>query len=91
MAFLAVILLMWVSIFWIFSSSRKVLHKAIGENSVALAVEILDKIDRNIHNRIELFQEYTQDTIPQRAVLESNTEFEKLDDIQAYISRQDRE
>lgn len=91
LAFLAVILLMWVSIFWIFSSSRKVLHKAIGENSVVLAVEILDQIDRNIHNRIELFQEYTKDTILQRAVLESNTEFGKLNDIQAYINRQDRE
>ncbi|NQV04589.1 MAG: HAMP domain-containing protein [Candidatus Omnitrophica bacterium] len=72
-----------------FYISRATLEQHIKESSVSLAVETLDKIDRHIYSKIETFQEYSKDLILQKSILESNQEFEKLDDIQAYIVSKD--
>lgn len=71
--------------------SRTILEKTIGENSIALAGEILDKIDRGVYNKIEEFQVYAKSLLLQEAVRKSNQEFEVLDNLQAYIDEKDKE
>ena len=61
----------------------------IGENAVFWSQQVIDNIDRNIENRIEEIENYTIDSILQKYVVDSNQEFEKLNDIQAYINEQD--
>lgn len=73
------------------NASQKALQQTIGENSVTLAVETLDKIDRNIYSKIEEFRSYSNDLVLQGVVTKSNQEFEKLDDIQNYINEKDKE
>lgn len=42
------------------NTSQKALQKPIEENTISLAVKTLDKIDRNIYNRIEDFMAYSK-------------------------------
>ncbi len=71
--------------------SKKTLQKRIMQGSAILASEMLEKIDRHIYMRIETFQEYCRDLIMRRIILKSNKEFDKLDDIQAYIDKHDHQ
>lgn len=87
--FLIVALLVLIAGYFSSSRSQKILQETIGENAIALAREALDKIDRNIYNRIELFQDHVKHAIMQSSLLESNEDFEKLDNMQEYISEQD--
>ncbi len=48
-------------------------------------------LEKDIHSKIELFQDYSRDLILQRVVSESNREFGKLDNIQTYIDQKDQE
>src|SRR3989338_5131822 len=89
--FMAVISLIWAVGYFAINSSQKALQKSIIDNSILLSDEIMDKIDRDIYNRIEIFREYGRDLILQKAVLESNKEFAGLDNIQGFIEEQDRE
>src|SRR4030067_3688646 len=89
--FMAVILLIWAVGYFAVNSSQKALQKSIIDNSLLLSDEIMDKIDRDIYNRIEIFREYRKDLILQKAVLESNKEFAGLDNIQGFIDKQDHE
>src|SRR4030042_1788242 len=73
------------------NTSQRALQKSIGESSVALAVETIDKIDRNIYYTIEEFQSYCSDLILQETIAESNREFEKLQNLQNYIDERDSE
>ena len=89
--FISVALLVTVVGFISVNASRKILQKNIGENYVALAIEMLRHIDGSIYARVETFQEYCRDLVTQRVISESNKEFEKLENIQAYIDKQDRQ
>ena len=71
--------------------SREILQDTIGKDSVLLARNTLDKIDRAIFNRIEEMQAYGKDEILQGAIAKSNEEFGKLDNIQNYIDERDKE
>jgi len=73
------------------NTSQKALQKSIGESSVALAVETMDKIDRNIYYTIEEFQAYCSDLVLQETIAKSNREFEKLENLQGYIDEQNNE
>jgi len=73
------------------NTSQRALQKSIGESSVALAVETMDKIDRNIYYTIEEFQAYCSDLVLQETIAESNREFEKLENLQKYIDEQNNE
>ncbi len=63
------------------NTSQRALQKSIGESSVALAVETMDKIDRNIYHTIEEFQAYCNDLVLQETIAKSNREFEKLENL----------
>ena len=71
-------------------ASQKVLQKRIQNESVALAANILNHIDRTIYLRIEQLQAYAQDLSQEPMLIRSNQEFEKLDNIQEYINKKDR-
>ena len=73
------------------TQSQETLERSIGESSTMLAQQTLDKIDRNIYNRMEEVNIYTHDLILQEAVINSNLEFENLDNIQDYIDEKDKE
>ena len=70
------------------NTSQRALQKSIGESSVALAVETMDKIDRNVYYTIVEFQAYCSDLVFQETIAKSNREFEKLENIQDYIDEQ---
>lgn len=65
------------------------LQKNIGENSVLLTQQLLDKIDKAIYSKIEEFQAYSNELILQDALIESNQEFGNLSDVQDYINETD--
>lgn len=71
--------------------SREALQKSIGESSVALAQETLDKIDRNIYSRIEEMQAYTRTLALAEQIVSSNEEFEEIENVQDYINQIDKE
>jgi len=73
------------------NTSQRALQKSIGESSVALAVETMDKIDRNIYYTIEEFQAYCCELVLQETIAKSNLEFEKLENLQGYIDEQNNE
>jgi len=71
-------------------TSQRALQKTIGENSVTLAIETIDKIDRALGHTIEDFQAYSTSLLLQKTVTKSNQEFDNLENIQDYIDKQDR-
>ncbi len=72
LGFLLIILLIWIFGYFAISTSQQALQTSIGEDSASLAVEVLNKMDRLIYDRIEIFQVYSKDLILQRGVAESN-------------------
>ncbi|MCK4829774.1 cache domain-containing protein, partial [bacterium] len=73
-------------------TSQEALQKSIGDNSVMLAQETLDKIDRDIYNQIERWKSYCATNVRLKEItLFSNQEFEKMDNIQGYINEKDQE
>jgi two-component system sensor kinase FixL len=73
------------------NASQRALQKSIGESSIALAVETMDKIDRNIYYTIKELQAYCNDLVLQETIAKSNQEFEKLENLQKYIDEQNNE
>ncbi len=71
--------------------SKPMMEKIVGENSVMLAEEVMDKIDRTIYDRLEEWQAYAHDTALLAAVRESNLEFGEMENAQAYIDVRDKE
>ena len=71
--------------------SQEALRAAYIENCTYLTDNALNEIDRNIYHRIEEFRAYSRDLILQEAIMASNRDFEKADNIQDYISNKDRE
>ena len=87
--FVSVALLVTVVGYISINASQKALKESIGEQSSALASEMLKNIDKSIYTRIESFQEYSKDSITQQIISISNKEFENFDDIQAYLNEKD--
>ncbi len=73
------------------NTSEKMLEKSIKESSLLFIQDTLDEVDITILKKIELFQEYSRDLILRESVAESNREFEKLENIQEYLDKKDRE
>ena len=91
LGFFSIVLLVVLVGYFSSNTSQKALQKSIEENTLTLAVETLDKIDRNIYSRIEDFQAYSSDLILQKILLKSNQEFEGLVDLQFLINKRDKE
>ena len=88
-----VIVVIMIGIAGLFSvyTTEKALQQSIGEEHASLAGQILDKVDRYIYGKIEIFQEVANSSALRTALEESNNRFHTLDDIQAYITQKDQE
>jgi HAMP domain-containing protein len=91
LGFVSIALLVAIVGYISIKASQKALQEGIGQSSAALAANMLEHIDRAIYRRIEAFQEYSKDSTIRQSVAKSNTEFEKLSNIQAYISEKDQQ
>ena len=90
LGFMGIALLIGASGYVSVKLMQKITYKTISEHSYALAVNVLDKIDREIYSKIERFQTF-EESLLEYFLVESNQIFEKLDDIQGYINRKDQE
>ncbi|MBL7178053.1 MAG: HAMP domain-containing protein [Desulfobacteraceae bacterium] len=89
--FMLVVLLMATLAFYSLNMSQKTLKESVGISSILLAAEIMNRIDQNIFLNINELQKYSKGYLLEKTLLESNKEFEKLDSIEEYINRKDRE
>ncbi len=90
LAFVSVALLVGAVGYLCLSASEKALQRVIGETSAELAHYTLGKVDRTIHYRIEQLQSYCKNLAYEEALLDSNREFDELDDIQSYMQEKDQ-
>jgi PAS domain S-box-containing protein len=72
-------------------TSQTTLQEAIGKNSSDIAEQILDKISRNIHTRVEEIQVLATDELVQQCMVRSNAQFENMSDPNGYIAQIDRD
>ena len=91
LGFLIVILLVGIVGYFSVYSTQRALHESIGEEYASLASELMDKVDIYVHGKIEVFQEYANSPTLRKSVKESIQDFQKLNDIQAYINEKDEE
>ncbi|MFH1768109.1 MAG: PAS domain S-box protein [Candidatus Omnitrophota bacterium] len=89
--FLVVLTFVLVSGCFAVLTGRKILQDTIGKDSMIMAENIIDKIDRDINDRIREYQIYSADLVLRQAILESNEEFNKLESISDYINEKERE
>ncbi|MFC1593937.1 ATP-binding protein [Candidatus Omnitrophota bacterium] len=85
LGFLTVILLVVLAGYLSSHASQKALQQSIGENLTLLSTKVLEEIDRDIAQRIEVFQTYTQSLLLQQMLIASNQEFQQFGNVQAYI------
>src|SRR3989338_6226034 len=71
-------------------NTRNTLQSSIVEKTVLLAGDILNKVERRIHSRIENQQVLTKDAVIQGFLQNSNREYETRGNIQEYIDEQDK-
>lgn len=69
--------------------AERALQNAVGQSSLFLAEDLMERIDKDISDKIEQIQLYTKDNPLQLALEESNKFFEELKDISGYIARED--
>jgi len=86
LGFLIIYLLFGSAIFISMYESSKELKKIASEGLLALTRHTIEEIDKNIHERIYDIGVYSQDTELMGLAAQSNSEFEKLSDMQSYIN-----
>ncbi len=91
LSFLVFVLFIWVVGYLAVSKSQEALKRSIGENSAFLVAQTLDKMDRNIHGRIEEMQAYAKDLSLAKEASVSNEEFEEIPDVQNHINSIDKD
>jgi signal transduction histidine kinase len=91
LSFSAVVVLVITTGFMSIKIAQDKMKTNIGQNHHALAAGLLNDIDRNIYIRIETLQEYCQESVLQKMIAKSNQEFDKLNNVQAYINERDRQ
>ncbi|GBE05851.1 phytochrome-like protein cph1 [bacterium BMS3Abin10] len=89
--FLAVSLLICLTGYLAVNASKKIMQSVFTDNVSNMALRIMDEIDRDMNYKIETIRAYSADPDLHETVTRSNQDFEKLDDIQAYINNKDRE
>ncbi len=87
-----ILLIIAVGYFLVADLAQETLKKSIGENSVMLTQEILDKIDRSIYYKIERWLSYIHtNSRLYETVTGSNQEFENIENRQEYIDKIDKD
>jgi signal transduction histidine kinase/HAMP domain-containing protein len=71
--------------------TKNALRQSVGQDSVFLAEDTIERIDKDIYIKIEEIQLYSQDTGLESVLKESNRAFDALENANAYIQAQDAE
>lgn len=71
--------------------SEKALEKSLGENSLSVAQDILADIEQEMYYNIEIFRLYSLDDSLQNYLMQSNNQFEKMQNREEYIDARDKE
>ena len=87
---LSLALLIWVVGFYAVSVSERAQRECIERSSMSLALQLIDKIDSTIHERMHAFEEYATSPFLRAVLHKTNLAFERLPDVQGYIDRQDQ-
>lgn len=87
------LIFLFVIVFGVYSLlvSRGALREAVGQGSVFLAEDTIERVDKDIFLKIEQIQLYSQDVLLQRGLRESNRIFDRLADREGYIAAKDAE
>ena len=85
------IILIWISGYLVIDMSRKKMEEHFFGNTKMVSEAILHELEREIYNRIEIFQEYCRDTVLQKTIQMSNIYFEGMDNRKSYIAMKDQE
>jgi len=88
-SFLAILLLVVIVGFYTLSVNQNALEEAVGQGSVFLVEDTIQRIDKNIFLKLEELEKFKSDILLQSTLKESNEEFEKLEDVDAYILGKD--
>jgi PAS domain-containing protein len=91
LGFLLIALLSWIAGIYTVYVNKQELQELILKDTEALLIETLDKIDRHINSRIELFEDYSRDLIVKNTIHKSNKDFGELRNREAYLAKMDRE
>ena len=89
--FLAISLLVGLVGFVSVYESSKALEKAVSEGMLSLEDKLIGEVGKEINERITDFLAYSKDLELQQYMAQSNKDFDKMSDVQAYISQKDRE
>ena len=89
--FLLKLLLMVAMAPYLVITSQKALEQSIGNNTVLVAEEMLDRMNQYIYNKTELLQIHSKHDLLQETLKASNREFQSIPDIEEYLSRKDTE
>jgi signal transduction histidine kinase len=71
--------------------SKNMLSDSIGNNSIEVAIQMLDRTDLSLQNNLDLFSMLSKEHMIQSNLIKSNEEFTKLDNIQKTIDILDDE
>lgn len=69
--------------------AERALQDAVGQSSLFLAEDLMERIDKDIFDKIKQIQLYAKDSSLQGALKISNKFFEELKDRQGYIAQED--
>lgn len=69
--------------------AERALQNSVGQSSLFLAEDLIERIDKDIADKIKQIQLYTRDASLQVALERSNKFFEELEDLSAYIAKED--
>ena len=89
--FLSIYLLFGLVIFISIYESSKSLEKTATYALSSFTQKLMEQIDKDINERIGDFKIYSKDLELQEFLKQSNVEFEKLSDMQSYITQKDNE
>lgn len=89
--FVLVALLSGITGYYSADVSREILQKTFIKTVEFLAAEIFNEIDSDLNSKVNIFREYSYDTLLQQELLRSNEEFRKMENVQEYIDNKDRE
>jgi HAMP domain-containing protein len=91
LGFLIIYLLFGITVLISIYNISNILEKSASDNLLIYTHGLMEQIDKHINERIEDFKIYSKDLELQEFLKQSNNEFEKLSDVQSYITQKDLE
>ncbi len=85
------LLLMVVSGSYSVQLSRNALREAVGQGSVFLVEDAIARIDKDIYVKMEEVRRFGENRLLQKIAVESNEEFDKIENRESYIKEKDKE